>query len=235
MDKQQKIVAMFDDIAKTYDLANRIISFGADTAWRQRGCREAFALLGSVERPLIVDVATGTGDMIGVWHHEAARAGLRGIETVGIDPSVGMLTVARKKFPDTTFIEATATAIPLADESADLSSIAYGIRNVVERKKAWREFYRILRPGGLLVILEFTRANRAFLAPLARWYLQNILPWIGALVSRNYAAYKYLPKSIDEFLSTDEMAEELQEAGFEVVTAQNYSFGVCTLMIARKP
>ena len=129
-EKQEKIVTMFDDIASTYDLANRVLSFGIDIQWRKKGCDKAFEILDKKELTQVTDVATGTGDLLIYWREQARKNGVKIQKYVGIDPSVGMLEVARGKVDFAEFIEGKAQKLPIADESTDVISISYGIRNV---------------------------------------------------------------------------------------------------------
>jgi demethylmenaquinone methyltransferase/2-methoxy-6-polyprenyl-1,4-benzoquinol methylase len=235
MDRQKKIVTMFDNIAATYDISNRVLSFGIDKSWRKSACEKAYAYLGNRDLEKIVDVACGTGDMCAFWSHIAQDQGIAVGEIVGVDPSVGMLEVARQKEITARFVEGEAKDIPVENDSADIVSIAYGIRNVVDRMEGLSEFNRILRQGGLVVILEFTRREKAGMMTKARdFYMKHILPVIGGILSKNYEAYKYLPDSIDDFASTEELERELKESGFEIVEIKSYSMEISTLFIARK-
>ena len=235
MQKQSKIVQMFDEIAGSYDLANRVLSFGSDIAWRRRACREAMDLVQSQTIERVTDVACGTGDMLLFWQKEAECRGRAVGEYLGVDPSLGMLDIARKKVPSARFIQAFAQDLPLENESSEILSITYGIRNVVERQKAIEEFYRVLKKGGVLVILEFTRREQRSLADgVVDFYMKKVLPFIGGLVSGNREAYEYLPNSIDAFLSTEQLMGELEAAGFEVKRVKSFSFGISTMFIAQK-
>ncbi|BCD67582.1 bifunctional demethylmenaquinone methyltransferase/2-methoxy-6-polyprenyl-1,4-benzoquinol methylase UbiE [Nitratiruptor sp. YY09-18] len=235
MDKQKKIVHMFDDIAKSYDVANRVLSFGSDIAWRKRACDLAFGFYDKDEVTQITDVACGTGDMLGFWEKIAQKRGIKVNTYLGIDPSQGMLEVAKEKFPHFSYLQAFAQNLPLEDEVSDFVSITYGIRNVVERQKALDEFARILKPGGILVILEFTkREKQTFMDNVVEFYMKKVLPAVGGFVSGNRAAYEYLPNSIDNFLTTEQLIRELQEAGFAMEYTKAFSFGISTLFIAKK-
>ena len=234
--KQEKIVEMFDDIASTYDLANRVLSFGIDVVWRKKGCNIAFDLLNKKEIEQVTDVATGTGDLLIHWKNEASKRGIAIKNFVGVDPSVGMLEVAKKKVDFATFLEGKAQELPLERESSEIISISYGIRNVVDRKEALDEFFRVLKPGGVVVILEFTKQEkRGVIDKVVDVYMKKILPAIGGLVSKNYAAYKYLPDSIEEFLTTQMLVDELEQAGFEHKYSKSFSMGISTLIVAQKP
>lgn len=235
MEKQEKIVSMFDDIAPTYDRANRVMSMGVDRSWRKKACDLAYGYYAKSSLDKIVDVACGTGDMMDYWQKRASSSGVAVGEIVGVDPSVGMLEVAKKKFPHFSFNVSKATEIPLEDNSADIISITYGIRNVVKRQEALLEFKRVLKDGGLVVILEFMKnENPSFLGKIRDFYLNNILPLIGGAISKNLEAYTYLPNSIENFLSVDGMKSELSSAGFEVLYAKSFSMDISTLIIARK-
>jgi len=234
--KQEKIVDMFDEIASTYDLANRVLSFGIDISWRKKGCNKAFEYLGQKNIEKIVDVATGTGDLLMHWKTEAEKNSITVENFVGIDPSVGMLEVAKKKVDFAEFLEGKAQELPLDDTSCEIISISYGIRNVVDRVEALQEFYRTLKPGGIVVILEFTKQEKSGVtSKIVDLYMKKILPAIGGLVSKNYAAYKYLPDSIEQFLTTKMLVEELQQAGFEHKYSKSFSMGISTLIVAQKP
>jgi len=233
--KQQKIVEMFDNIADTYDLANRVLSMGIDVQWRKKGCDKALEILGKKSLTQITDVATGTGDLLLHWRERAKRKGIAIEKYVGIDPSKGMLEVARKKVDFAEFIEGKAQALPMEDQSSDIISIAYGIRNVVDRKEALDEFYRVLKPGGMVVILEFTKQERrGFVDRIVDFGMKQILPRIGGLISKNYEAYKYLPDSIEEFLTAEMLRRELEESGFTMKHTESFSMGISTLFVAQK-
>lgn len=234
-EKQEKIVHMFDDIASTYDKANRVLSMGIDIQWRKKGCDKAFEILGKKELGQITDVATGTGDLLIYWKEQAQKNAVSIENYVGIDPSVGMLEVARGKVDFAAFIEGKAQALPIEDESSDVISISYGIRNVVDRVEALEEFYRALKPNGIVVILEFTKQERqGFFDKVVDFGMKKVLPKVGGLISKNYAAYKYLPDSIEEFLTTEMLSKELEEAGFEMKYTKSFTMGISTLLIAQK-
>ena len=234
-EKQEKIVGMFDDIASTYDKANRVLSMGIDIQWRKKGCDKAFEILGKKELGQVTDVATGTGDLLIYWKEQAQKNGVSISNYVGIDPSVGMLDVARGKVDFAEFIEGKAQALPIFDESTDVISISYGIRNVVDRVEALQEFYRALKPDGLVVILEFTKQERSGLVDkVVDFGMKKVLPKVGGFISKNYEAYKYLPESIEEFLTTEMLSKELEEAGFEMKYVKSFSMGISTLLVAQK-
>ncbi|WP_321314259.1 bifunctional demethylmenaquinone methyltransferase/2-methoxy-6-polyprenyl-1,4-benzoquinol methylase UbiE [Halarcobacter sp.] len=235
MGKQEKIVTMFNEIAGTYDIANRVLSLGIDKSWRNKACNKAFELYDKNEIERIVDVACGTGDMIEFWQRIAKDNGILLDNIVGVDPSVGMMDVAKQKLPEVKFIEAGAAQMPLENDSADIISISYGIRNVVQRQEAFDEFSRVLKKGGLVVISEFTKKEKtSVLDHLTDFYMNKVLPTLGGLISKNKAAYTYLPNSIDEFLTTENLCKELKQAGLEPIYTKDFSMKISTLIIARK-
>ncbi|QKF76631.1 bifunctional demethylmenaquinone methyltransferase/2-methoxy-6-polyprenyl-1,4-benzoquinol methylase UbiE [Arcobacter defluvii] len=235
MGKQEKIVSMFNDIAGTYDVANRILSMGIDKSWRNKACNKTFELYGKNNIDKIVDVACGTGDMILFWKQVASENKIDLKNIIGIDPSVGMMEVGKKKLPDVEFIEAFATQMPLESENADIVSISYGIRNVVERQEAFHEFARVLKKDGLVVINEFTKNKKEkLLDHVTDFYMNKILPTLGGLISKNKEAYTYLPNSIDEFLTTENLCKELKVAGLEPIHVKAFSMNISTLIIAKK-
>ena len=139
----------------------------------------------------------------------------------GIDPSSGMLEVAKQKLPSVEFIEAGAENMPLEDGIADIMSISYGIRNVVKGKKGLKEFARVLKKGGLCIILEFTKNDKNNLgAKLSKFYLNNLMPHIGGLISKNKDAYTYLPTSIENFITTKQLCDELKSVGLEPILSK---------------
>jgi demethylmenaquinone methyltransferase/2-methoxy-6-polyprenyl-1,4-benzoquinol methylase len=234
-EKQEKIVHMFDEIASTYDLANRVLSMGIDIQWRKKGCDKAFEILGKKELGQITDVATGTGDLLIYWREQAKKNGVKIGKYIGVDPSVGMLEVARKKVDFAYFIEGKAQELPIDDKSTDVISISYGIRNVVDRVEALQEFNRALKTGGIVMILEFTKQQRdGILDKIVDFGMKKVLPKVGGFISKNYEAYQYLPESIEEFLTTEMLEEELEEAGFEMKYTKSFSMGISTLLIAQK-
>ncbi|RAX54024.1 bifunctional demethylmenaquinone methyltransferase/2-methoxy-6-polyprenyl-1,4-benzoquinol methylase [Helicobacter sp. 16-1353] len=231
--KQDNIVSMFDDIAKNYDIANRILSLGVDTRWRKEACSKAIKLLQhKAESNLqIVDVACGTGDMILNWLRYTNNANI-----TGIDPSINMLNIAKEKLPkDIMLIKGEAKKLDIPSKSIDLLSIAYGLRNVVDMDMALNEFTRVLKNGGVLVILEFTKKDKQNIIDIiASFYTRKILPLLGGLISKNYKAYKYLPNSVNDFLTLEELESKLKNLGFNISVKKRYIANLCSLIIAQK-
>jgi demethylmenaquinone methyltransferase/2-methoxy-6-polyprenyl-1,4-benzoquinol methylase len=220
---------LFDRIAPRYDLLNRLLSFGIDRRWRLAAVRE-LALDGQGR---ILDAATGTGDValtITALHPRA--------EVVGVDLSMNMLRAAVPKLvPDggrVTFLQASCESLPLAAGTCDAAVIAFGIRNVLQRQVALTEFLRVLKPGGRLVVLEFSQPTRPLLAGLYRWYSRHILPRVGSLLSDG-AAYRYLPDSVEVFPSRQIFLEMMEAAGFRQVFHRDLTGGIVTLYCGSRP
>lgn len=231
--QQDKIIAMFDDIAPSYDKANRMLSFGVDLSWRRQAIKKVYEHFPQ-KNLAIVDIACGTGDMLIEWE-KIAKKNDKKLSLKGVDLSQSMLLLAQEKLPNCDFIKANACDLPLASESADIISISYGIRNVVERKKALKEFARVLKKGGVLLILEFTKRPKEGLAAYFRdFYLKYILPKLGGLISKNPDAYNYLQSSIEDFVSTKELCEELYSVNLELLNLKAYTMGICTQFIYKK-
>ncbi len=236
MNKQKKIVSMFDQIAKTYDISNRVLSFGIDKSWRKDACDKTYKILNQKEIATIIDVACGTGDMCEFWDQRAKKLKIKLKEIIGADPSRGMLEVAKEKNLNASYVVASAKDLPFKDNKADIISISYGLRNVIDRDEGLREFKRVLKPNGLLVILEFTKLkDENVISKLRDFYMKKVLPIVGGVLSRNFSAYKYLPNSIDNFLTKEKLIQELQEIGFDIELTKGYSMDISTLIIARKP
>jgi demethylmenaquinone methyltransferase/2-methoxy-6-polyprenyl-1,4-benzoquinol methylase len=228
---QKKIVEMFDSIAPKYDIANRILSLGIDIKWRKEAIEETVKDIDK-DNIRILDVACGTGDMIGIWQKTIKN---KNLNISGLDPSKGMLEVAKKRFPDITFYNAYATEIPSEDASFDVISISFGIRNILEIEKALNEFNRVLDKNGKLLILEFVRDNKnKKLRKCIDFYTNKFLPKIGGIITKNKEAYEYLPKSIENFYTVDELSELLKNVNFEIKKVKLFNFSQVAMIIAQK-
>lgn len=233
MRQQDKIVTMFDSIANTYDMVNRVLTFGIDKKWREKAVKNALELIDK-KSVNVLDVACGTGDMIEIWLKESQKKSIS-CEVSGLDPSRGMLEIAKKRFPSTKFYKAYATDIPCESESIDGISISFGIRNVLEIDKAIKEFYRVLKKDGIVLVLEFTKEkNPGKFRKCVDFYSSKILPKIGGILSRNKEAYEYLPNSIENFYTQEELKELFEKEGFKIERLSGFNFNQVTLLIARK-
>ena len=223
---------MFDAIAERYDFLNHLLSAGIDTRWRAR----ATASLSLTGRERVLDVCTGTGDLA----LAAARARPSAARVVGVDFAGAMLRVARDKVrcagvaDRLSLVRGDAARIPVRDASMDAVTIAFGIRNVQDVPGACAEVHRVLRPGGRLAVLEFAVPTTPGVSGLYLWYLRQVLPRIGRLVSRHDAAYGYLPASIDAFTSPDEFVKILGQSGFVDIVPVSLTFGSVILYTARR-
>ena len=221
LDKRpSEIRGMFGRIAGRYDLLNRVLSLGQDRRWRRRLARRVATA--APER--LLDVCTGTGDI--------ALALPAGPEVVGADFSLPMLARARSKAAAHSrrvlLIAADAAALPLADESMDLVTVAFGVRNFADLAGGLGELVRVLRPGGTLLILEFSHP-RGFAAPVLAWWVRAVPPRIGRALSGDPEAYDYLPASVGSFADRDVMCALLRRLGLDAVSATALTGGVCTL------
>ncbi|HIQ51413.1 MAG TPA: ubiquinone/menaquinone biosynthesis methyltransferase, partial [Nautiliaceae bacterium] len=169
----------------------------------------------------ILDVACGTGDMIEIWKKKK-----KDIKIYGLDPSKKMLKKAREKFLDVTFFNSFATNIPFRDNSLDAISISFGIRNVLEIRKAIKEFERVLKKDGVVVVLEFVKAkNSNTFRRCIDFYSNKFLPKIGGVLSKNRQAYEYLPSSIENFFTKKELISLFEEENFKIVKYKEFNFG----------
>jgi demethylmenaquinone methyltransferase/2-methoxy-6-polyprenyl-1,4-benzoquinol methylase len=230
-DKGEKIQQMFGAIAPRYDFLNRLLSFGIDRRWRTQAVR----LVKFREGARILDVATGTGDV-------ALEIALRTPDTVKITGAdfcremvdLGAAKVAASPFAGRIeFKVAPCEDLPFANNTFDSITIAFGIRNVVDRKLGLAEMWRVLRPGGRMIILEFSTPQSALFRQLYYFYFRRLLPIVGGLFSR-YNAYKYLPDSVLEFPSQEEFSRMLAEAGFRNIHLHELTFGIATIYVGEK-
>ncbi len=226
---------MFDAIAARYDLLNHLLSAGIDRRWRKRAIR-ALALSG---RERVLDLCTGTADLAIAAVAARPPAG----RVVGVDFSHEMLRIARRKVLKMTgeqaaapidLVRGDATRIPLADATIDAVTIGFGIRNVDDIGAACDEMRRVLTPGGRIAILEFAIPSAPGIRPLYLWYFHHVLPRVGRLVSRDAAAYGYLPASVGAFAPPDEFVTFLRQHGFLDVTAIRLTFGIVCLYTGRR-
>lgn len=230
-DKGEQIREMFDTIAPRYDLLNRLLSMGIDRRWRTFAVGKVHTTPGGA----VLDIATGTGDVA----LEIARQTPQDVTIVGADISREMVEIGRQKVAASpysgriSFEIAPCEALPFPDSRFDSVTIAFGIRNVVDRQKGLAEMYRILRPGGRAVILEFSMPSSPLFEKLYRFYFLTILPKVGGLISKR-SAYQYLPDSVLEFPSREEFKSMMSRAGFGNVTHHDLTFGISTVYVGER-
>ncbi len=231
-DKGRNVRQMFDDIAFRYDLLNRLLSFGIDRRWR----RYAVSQLSIPKGGRVLDIATGTCDVA----LEVAKQTDSSVKIVGEDFTQGMLVQGQAKLQDSPYgerimlVNAPCEEIPHPDATFDGITIAFGIRNVVDRQAGLREMYRVLKPGGRAVILEFSNPKSRLFSKLYYLYFQKILPTLGGLISRKRSAYQYLPDSVVEFPTQEEFSKMMIEAGFKRTQYADQTFGIATVYVGDK-
>ena len=227
--KREQVEQMFDAISPKYDLLNRLFSLGIDQGWR----RKVIRMVGEKPVERLLDVATGTADL-------AIMAATKAERITGIDISEGMLKHGRTKVEQRglsqriTLQQADSTALPFADATFEAVTVAFGVRNFEDLSKGLREMLRVLKPGGRLFILEFSKPQRAPMKQLFRFYFHHVMPFIGRMVSKDAAAYTYLPKSVDAFPQGTEFLGLLTAAGGQSPQARSLTGGIATLYTAHK-
>jgi len=228
-ERREVVRGMFNRIAPTYDLLNRLLSLGIDRRWRKK----TIELMQIDAHSVVLDLACGTGDLA----QEAARRSAMAI--FAVDPSNEMLLRARTKLKyamsRTYFVESFGEEIPLQSGLCTHAMIAFGIRNVQERPRAFAELFRILKPGGVLAVLEFTPMDKKLVSFFFNLYFQKILPWIGGMISRDRQAYEYLPESVARFVTSADLRREAEQAGFVHGETKVFAFGVATALVMRHP
>jgi demethylmenaquinone methyltransferase/2-methoxy-6-polyprenyl-1,4-benzoquinol methylase len=213
---------MFDSVADSYDKTNDLLSFGQARLWRGKVARAVNAKAGEQ----ILDIAAGTGTSSMAFLSE-------GVRVVAADFSKGMLDVGKKKYPKLEFVFADAMKLPFKDQEFDVVTMSFGLRNVQDHKVALGEFLRVLKPGGRLVICEFSHVPGP-LGVLYRFYLKFFLPKISALFSKSPEAYDYLADSIQAWPKQKDLAQDIANVGFSQVGYKNLSFGIVALHQAVK-
>jgi len=226
--KKEFVQKMFDDISPHYDFLNHFLSLGIDIYWRKKFIQN----LNIQDGNIVLDVACGTGDV----GFEILKQNK--IELINIDFAKNMLEIAENKakkrgIQNIQFIQGDAEKLPLENEEVDFLTIAYGFRNIVHYEKALAEFYRVLKPNGILGILEFSIPKSKIFGSVFKFYFHHILPRIGSLFSRS-DAYRYLPESVDFFPSRDEICSKIINSGFKNSRYIDVTFGVSTIFLGKK-
>ncbi len=208
---------MFDSVADSYDKTNDLLSFGQSRLWRGKVAKAVNAKAGEQ----VLDIAAGTGTSSMAFLSD-------GVRVVAADFSTGMLEVGKKKYPKLEFVFADAMKLPFKNEEFDVVTMSFGLRNVQDHKVALGEFLRVLKPGGRLVICEFSHVPGPF-GILYRFYLKYFLPKISALFSKSPEAYDYLAESIQAWPKQKDLAQDIANVGFSQVGYKNLSFGIVAL------
>ena len=222
---------MFSAIARRYDLLNRLLSLGIDRMWRKQAVRSALKRVPREGR--ILDVATGTADLA-----LALKEAAPGAEVIGVDFVPAMLELGRakaaKRGVDIRLEQGDGLALDFEDNSFDALTVAYGLRNFADYDKGLSEFYRVLKPGGRLVVLEFPPPPEGIFGQLFRFYFLKVVPILGGLLSGRRSAYTYLPDSVLKFPKPAALAKMIEAAGFADVRYTLQTFGVSALHVGDK-
>ena len=223
--KKQQVADMFDNISHKYDFLNHFLSLGIDIRWRKK----AIKLLKDIQPKQILDIATGTGD----FAIEALK--LNPDHVTGVDISEGMLSVGREKLKKRklddkiTLTSGDSENLPFEDNKFDAIIVAFGVRNFENLEKGLAEMYRVLRPGGKVVVLEFSKPKSFPFKQLYNFYFKNILPTLGKTISKDNAAYTYLPESVKSFPDGKDFTTKLDTLGFKDTVCKPLTFGISSI------
>ncbi|WP_083527996.1 demethylmenaquinone methyltransferase [Curtobacterium ammoniigenes] len=222
--RPEQVAAMFDDVAARYDVTNDILSAGNAGLWRVATVRAIDPQPGEK----VLDIAAGTGT-------SSAAIAKRGATVTALDLSEGMLEVGRSRHPEIEFVHGDAESLPFPDDTFDAVTISFGLRNVNDPIQALAEMVRVLKPGGRLVVCEFSTPPLALLRMTYTTYLQRVLPSVAKLASSNPAAYSYLAESIAAWPEQQVLSQWLRGVGFTMVAYRNLTAGIVALHRGRKP
>ena len=229
--KKQQVATMFDKIAFRYDFLNRFLSAGIDVSWRKKAIKE----LKEIQPQYILDVATGTGD-VAILSHKI----LQPKKITGIDISNGMLDFGRKKLTKLNLnnsielLQGDSEKIAFADETFDAITVAFGVRNFENLEKGLKEMLRVLKPGGKLVVLEFSKPKQPAFSAFYKLYMNVIAPGVGKIVAKNKDAYQYLNDSVQRFPEGEAFLQILNGAGFKKTYLKSLTFSIATIYCGTK-
>jgi len=228
--KKEQVARMFDSISHRYDLLNHVLSLGIDRRWRKK----AIGMLRPHQPRHILDVATGTGDF-------AIQAmDIQPDEVVGVDISEGMLEKGRAKIKalglssKIQLLSGDSENIPFDENKFDAVTVAFGVRNFADVQRGLREIHRVLKPGGHIIVLEFSRPRQFPFKQVYNFYFKTILPKIGRMVSSDRAAYTYLPESVEAFPDGEDFVNILRNVGFKEITCKPLTFSVSSIYMGQK-
>lgn len=220
--RPEEVSRMFDEVAETYDRTNDILSLGQSKLWR----KAVRNLINPQSGQRILDLAAGTGT-------SSMALVTQGAQVVAADFSKGMLEVGKKRHPELEFAFADATKLPFKDAEFDAVTISFGIRNVENVDRALAEMFRVTKPGGVIVVCEFSHPKGIF-GWLYKFYLRRVLPLVARLVARNPEAYSYLGESIEAWPRQIQFAEQIENNGFQNVGYRNLSLGIVAVHYGEK-
>ncbi|HAW72805.1 MAG TPA: bifunctional demethylmenaquinone methyltransferase/2-methoxy-6-polyprenyl-1,4-benzoquinol methylase UbiE [Flavobacteriales bacterium] len=236
--KKQQVARMFDNIAHSYDFLNHLFSFGIDVLWRKRTIRILKQhWIGHAGPFRLMDMATGTAD----FAIEALRMNLKDTRVTGVDISPGMLEVGRKKVTKRGWddrielIEGDSADLPFDDATFDAYTVAFGVRNFENLDQGMKEMFRVLKPGGMGLVLEFSKPKNFPMKQLFGLYFKFIMPTIGRLVSKDAAAYSYLPESVAAFPEGPEFMTRMGTAGYQECRQIKLTGGIASIYTGTKP
>ena len=224
--KKEQVAEMFNNISKTYDFLNHFMSLGIDVIWRKMAIKELLAN----EPKYILDVATGTGD----FAFEALQI-LKPKKIIGVDISKGMLEVANQKIRKRNLQEVfevklgDSEKLLFDDHTFDAITVAYGVRNFGDLDQGLRDMFRVLKPGGKVVILEFSKPKVFPVKQGYNFYFKYVTPTIGKIFSKDSTAYTYLPESVAAFPDGEDFTSRMDDAGFRDTKARPLAFGICSI------
>lgn len=225
-----RIRQMFGEIAGRYDFMNHFLSAGTDVYWRWQTVRMAQPF---TDAPML-DVCTGTGDLAFAFRRQLAGSA----PVIGTDFTHGMLRRAERKRADrqVVFLEADTLSLPFRNDTFQVVSVAFGLRNVSSTIGGLKEMTRVCQPGGKVLVLEFSLPDNRLLSRVYQWYFRNVLPRLGQLLVRNrQAAYEYLPQSVSEFPSGQQLTGLMEEAGLVNTSFRPLTAGIATVYVGHKP
>ncbi|MEP6847056.1 MAG: bifunctional demethylmenaquinone methyltransferase/2-methoxy-6-polyprenyl-1,4-benzoquinol methylase UbiE [Panacibacter sp.] len=231
LDKKQQVAGMFDNIAKRYDFLNRLLSGGIDVTWRKK----AIAQIKEIRPKKVLDVATGTAD-VALMTYKA----LKPEKIVGIDISEGMLALGRQKIAKQglqhviELFNGDSEAINYPDASFDAVTVAFGVRNFQNLEQGLREMLRVLKPGGKLVILEFSKPRQTGFRGLYNFYMKSVAPKAGSMFAKNKNAYQYLNDSVQAFPEREQFTEVMKHTGYKNIYFKPLSLGICCIYCGSK-
>ncbi|MDB5249900.1 MAG: 2-heptaprenyl,4-naphthoquinone methyltransferase MenG [Segetibacter sp.] len=231
LSKKQQVANMFDKIAFRYDFLNRFLSAGIDVSWRKKAIKQ----LKELQPQYVLDVATGTGDVAIL-----TQKMLRPAKITGIDISDGMLAIGEKKIEklglkNTISLEiGDSEDLNFADNSFDAITVAFGVRNFQNLEKGLGEMLRVLKPGGKLVVLEFSRPKQLLFKGVYNLYMNTIAPGFGKLIAKNKDAYQYLNDSVQRFPEGQQFIEILNKAGYKATYCKVLTMGICSIYCGSK-
>lgn len=223
---KKEVGPMFDSIAWRYDFLNHLLSFGVDRRWRRKAIRK---IPEEINNPLIIDVATGTGDFA------LEALSISPSKITGIDISEKMLELARRKVKTmgfegaVEFIRCNSENICFNDDTFDVAIVAFGVRNFTDPLKGLSEMWRVIRYGGIAIILEFSKPDGYFFRHVYNFYFRHLLPFIGSVFSGNRKAYRYLNESVMDFADNEAFVAMMRGAGFSDVSQTRLSMGIATI------